>query len=179
AIAARANLAITQSDNSATGKAVPGTSGAYRLVVSNAGPSSVTGARVTDNLPGGISSATWTAAAFGGASAARASGTGSVNTTVNLPPGAFVAFTIIATVDPAATGTLVNTATVTAPAGVTDPNTANNTASDTIAITVPPAPTADLSVTMTDNTSPAGTATPGGTVVYTVVVTNAGPSAVT
>ena len=68
-----------------------------------------------------------------------------------------------------------NTATVAPPAGISDPNPANNSATDTD--TVVPAPiVADLVVTNTDNMTVlvAGTGT-----IYTIVVTNQGPGAVT
>jgi uncharacterized repeat protein (TIGR01451 family) len=173
-IAARADLSVTISDNAGAGhKAIPGTGGAYTVVVTNAGPSAVIGAAVADVMPAGISSDSWTAVASGGARVAATSGTRSIATTVNLLPGAHVTFTILATVSPSATGTLANTATVTAPAGVTDPNAANNSATDTLTLT----PTADLRITKTDN-SPTGKAVPGGQGQYTVVVSNAGPSAV-
>ena len=64
---------------------------------------------------------------------------------------------------------LVNTATISAPVGVVDTNTANNSATDvdsTNAIT-------DLAVTKTDGLS---SAMPGDVVTYTIAVTNAGPS---
>ena len=70
------------------------------------------------------------------------------------------------------TGNLVNTASAANPAGTTDPNPGNNSATDTDT----PAPVADLGVTKTDNT---GTFTPGGSTTYTIVVTNHGPSFVT
>ncbi|HEX4966858.1 MAG TPA: IPTL-CTERM sorting domain-containing protein, partial [Thermoanaerobaculia bacterium] len=69
----------------------------------------------------------------------------------------------------AATGTLSNTATVTAPAGVTDPNPANNSATDTDTI----AASADLAITKTDGVT---TVTAGGSLTYTIVASNAGPS---
>jgi uncharacterized repeat protein (TIGR01451 family) len=174
-VGSRADLSITKTDSAPAGKAVPGTQGAYTVVVSNAGPSAVFGAAVADHLPAAITSATWTAVASGGASVAAASGTGSIATTVNLAPGATVTFTIHATIDPSATGTLANTATVSAPQGVTDPNAANNSTTDTLTLT----PTADLSVTKSDDQGAGHTAAPGRPVVYTVVVSNPGPSAVT
>ncbi len=76
---------------------------------------------------------------------------------------------ITASVLPGATGNLVNTATVTAPGGITDPNAANNTATDTDT----PAGVADLAITKTDG---AATYLPGGSLTYTITVTNAGPS---
>ena len=55
---------------------------------------------------------------------------------------------------PSATGTLVNTATVAVPAGVTDPAAGNNSATDTDTINA----SADLSITKTDGSA---TYTPG------------------
>ena len=66
-------------------------------------------------------------------------------------------------------GTLVNTASVTAPAGLNDPNTANNRATDTDTITLK----ADLKVTVNDGKTAAVAGTKN---TYTIVVTNAGPS---
>ena len=67
-----------------------------------------------------------------------------------------------------ATGLLVNTATVTAPAGAVDGDTTNNTATSSVTLT----PSADLQIT---KAGPA-TAVAGTNVVYTITVTNAGPS---
>src|SRR5450432_504864 len=79
------------------------------------------------------------------------------------------------------TGTLSNTATVTAPAGTTDPNLGNNTATDTDTLT----PQADLSISKVDNkggssiTASIGTVVPGTSLIYTIVVANNGPSVAT
>ena len=62
-----------------------------------------------------------------------------------------------------------NTATVTPPAGVTDPDPADNSATDTDTLT----PRADLSVTKTASPGPF---TVGQQVTYTLTVTNLGPS---
>ena len=50
-----------------------------------------------------------------------------------------------------------------------DPNTADNSATDTDTLT----PQADLGITKTDGVT---TATPGGSVTYTITASNAGPS---
>ena len=67
-----------------------------------------------------------------------------------------------------ATGLLVNTATVTAPAGALDPDTANNTATSSVTL----APSADLHITKEGPLN----AVAGTNVVYTIAVMNAGPS---
>src|SRR5690606_386457 len=71
-------------------------------------------------------------------------------------------------VDPAITGSLVNTTTVAPPADVTDPDTDNNSATDTDTLV----PSADLSVLKTGPAS----AIAGTNVTYTLLVTNQGPS---
>ena len=73
---------------------------------------------------------------------------------------------------PGASGTLVNTATAGVPAGWTDPNAGNNSATDTDTLT----PQSDLAVTKTDGSA---TAVPGSPISYTVTVSNNGPSNVT
>ena len=85
-------------------------------MVSNNGPSNVTGATVTDALPAAITSDIFTAVGSGGASGFTASGSGNINDTVNLPNGATITYTLNATIASSATGNLVNTATVAAPA---------------------------------------------------------------
>jgi len=59
---------------------------------------------------------------------------------VSLPNGGSARFTATATLPVTATGTLANTATVAAPSGTTDPNTANNSATDSDTIAVPALP---------------------------------------
>jgi uncharacterized repeat protein (TIGR01451 family) len=64
---------------------VPGTSDTYTIVVSNTGPSAVTGASVSDALPAGAIAATWTATtnSGGGSVTGPTSGSGGLATTVN------------------------------------------------------------------------------------------------
>ena len=150
--------------------ATPGGSVTYTITASNAGPSNVTGATVADTFPASLT-CTWTCVGAGGGTC-TAAGSGDINDTVNLPVGGSVTYTASCTIAPGATGSLVNTATVSAPAGVTDPNLANNTATDTDTL----AGSANLAITKTDGVT---TATPGGSVTYTIVASNAGPSAVT
>ena len=124
----QANLAITKTDGQAN--ATPGSPITYTIVASNAGPSTATGATVADTVPAAITGVSWTCAGAGGGICA-ANGSGNINDTVNLPVGGSVTYTLTGTVSPSAIGSLSNTATVTAPGGVTDPNPANNSATDT------------------------------------------------
>ena len=166
-----ADLQITVNDGQTS--AVPGSPITYTIVVTNAGPNAATGAAVADAFPSTLTGVTYTATATGGATGFAQSGTGNIGNTVNMPSGSTVTYTAKATVSPAATGALSDTATVTPPTNVSDPNLANNTATDTDTL---PASTTDLQLTITDGQT---TATPGSPLTYTVVVTNAGPSAVT
>ncbi|MFN8525950.1 MAG: hypothetical protein U0821_22850 [Chloroflexota bacterium] len=163
-----ADLSVTKVLN---GTAVPGQPVSYTITARNNGPSSVTGARVTDSLPAQLSGATWTCTAAGGGACATPNGTGSIDALVNLPNGATATFNLTANLAATATGSLANTASIAAPAGTADPTAANNSATASQAVT----PQADLSVTKVDN---AATAQPGGQVTYTITATNAGPSAV-
>ena len=109
----QADLSIVKTDGAAS--TVPGTPITYSLIVSNAGPSAVSGAIVTDLLPAALNAASWTCTASAGGSCGAASGTGDIVTTVALQAGATATYTLSAVVDAAATGNLTNTATVAAP----------------------------------------------------------------
>lgn len=123
-----ADLQITKIDDLAS--VVPGASITYDIVVTNAGPDDVTGAVVADVLPTALTGATFTATGTGGAVNFDASGSGDINDTVDLPSGSSITYVVTATISADATGTLVNTATVSAPVGVDDSDLANNTATD-------------------------------------------------
>ncbi len=167
------DLAITKTDSQT--EAVPGEPVTYSLTVSNAGPSTALSAPVADLFPAELSAVTWTCDDSGGGTCANPSGTGDINETVDLPVGTSVTFTATGTVDPAARGALVNTATV-LPAGRTgdrgDPNPGDNSATDVDTLT----PESDLEITKSDG---AVVALPGEQVTYAIVVTNNGPSSVT
>ncbi len=166
-LGASADLAITKTDGVTT--ATAGGSVTYTITASNAGPSNAAGATVADIFPASLT-CTWTCVGAGGGTC-TASGSGNINGTVNLPSGGSVTYTASCTISAAATGTLSNTATVTAPAGVTDPNPGNNSATDSDTLTA--APGAAVSGTKTA----AGSFVVGGTVTYTITLTNAGPGA--
>jgi uncharacterized protein DUF11 len=134
-----ADLQITKTDNAANYAA--NGSVQYSIVVSNpTGPANIVGATVTDTFstnPNLTGTTTWTCTAFGGASC-TASGSNDLNdTAVNLPVGTSVRYTVNVTVIATPSGDLINTATVSVPGGFTDPNPANNSATDTDTL-VPP-----------------------------------------
>jgi uncharacterized repeat protein (TIGR01451 family) len=164
-----ADLSVTINDTQST-YTLGGTT-TYTVVVSNGGPSAVTGAGVSVPKPSNITSWTVACVADTGAvcTAIPASG-GTITDSVNIPVGKKVTYTISASISGVAVGNLVTTATVTNPGPTPDPNIGNNSATDTDA-----PPTADLSVTITDGMS---VWTPGGSTDYMVVVMNNGPLSV-
>ncbi len=101
-------------------------------------------------------------------SSCAASGTGNLATTVTLEAGDRATFTVTGLIAANATGLLVNTATVAAPAGTVDGDTTNNTATSSVTLT----PSADLQISKEGPLN----AVAGTNVVYTIAVTNAGPS---
>ena len=145
-LSAQADLAITKTDGVTT--ATPGGAVTYTITAANAGPSNALGATVADTFPASLT-CTWTCVGAGGATC-TAAGSGNINNTVNLPTGGSVTYTASCSIGASATGTLSNTATVAAPGGVTDPNAANNSATDTDTLV----PSADLSVTKVDIPDP-------------------------
>jgi uncharacterized repeat protein (TIGR01451 family) len=167
----RADLSIKKSH---LGILVAGSPVTYTVVVRNAGPSDVSAAHVTDELPPSILDAKWSCSTpTGGAICASATGTGSLRTTANLPNDASLTYTIVGRVAADYGGTtLDNRAQIAAPEGVTDGDLDNNTSLDSATSSR----IADLAVGISDDVS---TFTPGGRVSYRVTVTNAGPSAVT
>jgi uncharacterized repeat protein (TIGR01451 family) len=164
-LGATADLSITKTDGVTT--ATAGGSVTYTITASNSGPSNAPGSSVTDTFPASLT-CTWTCVGAGGGTC-TASGSGNIGDTVSLPAGGSVTYTASCTISAAATGTLVNTATVAAAAGVTDPTPGNNSATDSDTL----APQADLGVTKTDGVT---TVTAGGSLTYTIVASNAGPS---
>ncbi len=164
-LVASADLAITKTDGATS--AVPGDWVTYTITASNAGPSNVDGATVTDTFPPS-ETCTWTCVGADGGSC-TASGSGDISQWVTLPSGGSTTYTAACSISASATGSLVNTATVAAPSGVADPSPDNNSATDTDTLV----PMADLSISKTDGVT---SATPGGSVTYTITAENYGPS---
>jgi len=99
----------------------------YVMTASNAGPSSVSGATVTDNFSPSLTGVTWTCTASVGSSCAP-SGSGSISdSTVNLLPGGTATYMATGTIAWGTPGPIPNTASIASP--IFDPATANNAAS--------------------------------------------------
>jgi uncharacterized repeat protein (TIGR01451 family) len=162
--AASADLSITKTDGVTT--ATPGGSVTYTITASNATGDPVTGANVADTFPAACTSVTWSCVGAGGGTC-TAAGSGNINDTIDLPTGASATYTATCNISASAVGTLSNTATISS--AITDPTPGNNSATDTDTLV----PQAELSITKTDGVT---TATPGGSVTYTITASNAGPS---
>ena len=170
-----ADLSVLKDDGVAA--AVPGNPLTWTIEVANAGPDDVVGAVVVDDFDharldvGGI---TWTCAPDAGAGSGTtcpASGDGAAleaGVTVDLEAGDSVTFTVDADVLPGATGTLDNTASVSAD-GVDDPDPLDDSSTDSDALT----PEADLGIAKDNGED---TVAAGGNTVYTITASNVGPS---
>jgi uncharacterized repeat protein (TIGR01451 family) len=180
-------LTITKTDNdggssatAATGSTVPGAPITYTVTVTNTGTSNALGAVVADALAANadLASDTYTATGTAGATGFTASGSGSINDTVNLAAGSSITYVVTADTKSSATGTLANVATVAAGSGqaLGTGSVATATDNDTLV------PTVALTVTKTDSdggsstTGAHGTAAPGSKITYTITVTNFGLS---
>jgi uncharacterized repeat protein (TIGR01451 family) len=127
----------------------------YTILVSNSGPSAVTGARLSDLLPAALTAAQWTCTPSLGAVCGAPSGIGNIDVLLDLSVGAQVVVRLDATISQTAAGTLTNTASMTPPGGTGDPDTTNNSAFDSIIVAACPTgpqPLAPLGTTL-DNPS--------------------------
>lgn len=154
----------------------PGQNATFTLVVSNAGPTAVTGALVNDDFSSVaalLDGLTWTSVYSSGA--AGPSGSGSLSSVpVNLGASDRITFTIVAATRPNWPSNLnfQNTATTVPPAGITDPNPGDNTST----VTTQPIAVTDLGVTKVANRTSYTAGTAPFPVTYTITVTNNGPS---
>jgi hypothetical protein len=92
----------------------------------------VAGAVVEDVIPVSLVNCAWTCTSSSGSSCAPA-GTGDLDDLVDVEPGGWVDYVLVCEI----AGTpdvVVNTATVSAPGGIIDPQTVNNSATDVVAI---------------------------------------------
>ena len=123
------DLYVTKTDGAST--VVPGTSTIYSIVFGNLGPDAQFGARVTDALPPEITSDSWTCSASSGSVCYASSGSGNIDTFVDLLSGGTATFLLTATLDAAATlgASLTNSANIQA-VSTFDPVPGNNTATD-------------------------------------------------
>jgi uncharacterized repeat protein (TIGR01451 family) len=135
----------------------------YTITATNAGPSTATSVVVQDNLPSG--------AAFQSASGSYTATNGVVTWSgFTLAPGTATTFSLTM-LAPASSNSFINIALATSP--VADPNPTNNNGSLTKSrVTTKVAPSADVVVVLNGPAS----AIQGSNFVYTISVTNTGPS---
>jgi len=159
----QADLGITVDDGATT--ATPGGTVTYTIIASNAGPDIDPAVTVTDTFPPALSGCSITSVAAGGATGNDPGPTAGplADSGISLPPGSSVTYTATCTLGTSPGPTLANTATVTG--SVSDPNATNNSATDTDAVG------ASLTATKTASGAPYVV---GGTVTYTIVLTNGG-----
>jgi uncharacterized repeat protein (TIGR01451 family) len=140
---------------------VPGTNETYTLTAKNNGPDTALNATVSDPLPAGL--------VFVSASSGCTFASGTVTCPVgNMAPGATKTYTVTATVPSSDTdSTITNTASISSP--TPDPNPDNNHKK----LVVPLNPQSSLQIT---KTASAPQITAGGQVMYTLVVSETGPS---
>src|SRR5262249_56298307 len=100
------DVGVTKTD----GKALytPGGTNTYTIVVTNTGPSTATNVGVSDPLPAGFTSFSWSGNGHTNVSGAIS------DTIARLAPGQSVTYTLVASVSPTATGPPPHTVTVTA-----------------------------------------------------------------
>jgi uncharacterized repeat protein (TIGR01451 family) len=125
---AAADLAITKTDDVST--VFAGESTTYTIVATNNGPSAATAVNVDDTFPTACSFVSYTALGAGGATGFTASGSGTIaETAIDMPAGSSVTYTATCSIDPGASGTLDNTATISS-AAITDGTPGNDSATD-------------------------------------------------
>ncbi|MFI6324752.1 DUF6923 family protein [Nonomuraea sp. NPDC050556] len=129
-----ANLKVTKSGWSRIGA---GSAQSYRLTVTNAGPSAVTAAKLTDTVAAEYTGVSWSCAATGGAACATSSGSGNaLNLNVNVPVGGKITVTVTGSTKAADAGkTVPNSAEIAVPAGTVDLDPDDNKATTSTDLT--------------------------------------------
>jgi uncharacterized repeat protein (TIGR01451 family) len=164
-----ADVAITETPGSPT--VSPGGTISYTVVVTNNGPSAANAPVWTQVTPTNTTFNSITVAAGWTCVKPAAGATGTITCTdgAALASGGSGTFTLVVNVPAATPGNTVISGTASVSSTTSDPTPANNTATSTVTVTV-----ADLALTQTPSPTTIG---PGGTITYTNVVTNNGPSA--
>ena len=122
-----ADVSVTITDGQST--TASGNTVIYTIVGKNTGPSPAASSFVSDIMPSGLSGVTWTCVGSNGGICSNATGNGNINSSVDLPVGATVTFTVTGTVA-ISSGNLVNTVTISGPGGVSEVQPSNNSATD-------------------------------------------------
>src|SRR4051812_7359908 len=160
-----ADLAITKTHDPKN--LVPGQPMAYVITVSNNGPNDVTGATVTDSLPETLLNPH--CAAMNPPGCAISGNTLTIQVGPLPAGGTPLSYRIEGQLTSQCITTLTNTATVSPPPGIVDPDLSNNTATDTA--TIPTTPGVSIQC------SGVSGAFEGDFVTFTYVLSNGGPNA--
>ncbi|MDG4556634.1 MAG: DUF11 domain-containing protein, partial [Candidatus Contendobacter sp.] len=169
-VTTQADLSVTKIDS--PDPVTAGTNLTYTITANNAGPNTAASVSLSDTLPadttfesvsvpGGWSCSTPAVGAGGTLTCSIASLSALANAT----------FTLVVAVSPSVANGTVLSNTATLSSTTTDPDPGNNSATATTTV----ANSADLAITKTDGVA---NATPGGSVTYTIVASNAGPDGV-
>ncbi len=151
----------------------PGEAVEYVITVTNNGPSDAKNVRVQDALPAGASSMSWNATSNLAITLPANAGNAGIDQTIaNLPNGTVVTYNVTVQTPSSFTGNLVNV--VTESSATPDPNGTTPCAACTV--NTPAAPSADIVTVKTTKTAGKTVFSPGEAVVYTITVTNNGPS---
>ncbi len=133
-VLAAADLQVSKDDGSSY--ALQGGTVVYEILVTNAGPLPVQGARLRDLLPPGLGDGLWTCTPVQLASCPQAAGAGDIDQTLDLPVNAVLRYQLSAVVAAAAGSTVTNTATIEMPATIIELEPDDNTASDSNSVIV-------------------------------------------
>ena len=135
-VGASADLSLVKLASNSTPSA--GGTLTYSLVISNAGPSTAAGASFADVLPAGLGTITNVISQGAGANTVTAitNAGSSIGGSVTLANGGAVTVTFQVQVAANASGSLINTAAVSVPAGTTDTIPGNNTGTSTVVVAV-------------------------------------------
>jgi uncharacterized repeat protein (TIGR01451 family) len=143
----------------------------YTITVSNVGVTAATGTTVSDAVPAGVASQSWTCTPSGGAVCGTPAGNGSISDTLTtLPASASAVYAVTAIVATAPPATITNTARATPPAGgqCSGGSAPPCTASASVGAVVP---VSQLQILKTADSS---LLQANGSVIYTIRVSNSG-----
>lgn len=163
------DLSVSLSRQPTGASLAPGSAVTYSVGVKNNSSIAIIGGTLSDTFrPTPQGPVQWTCVASGGAVCPASSGSGALPTSLTLPAGAMLAYTVKTSLPTAQMSMSVDyTVTAATPPGFADTNPADNIASDSVLL-APVGP--DLVVTVTESKSPTDPA-----VTYTVQVHNNGP----
>ncbi len=120
-----ADLSVTKSDGRTAVQ--PGDVVTYTIAARNNGPSDAPLVRITDSFPEALRNVQYTRQMPDGS---ITTGTGAIDDGLPLAAGAEIVYRVTGTIDAAAAGNVINRVDVTPAESVSDPNTANNSATD-------------------------------------------------